>query len=107
MKLIMAKKKKKAYTKISYFARTKYDILAKVDSGRNMVHQQNIVSQHKFFPGDVWRPDAVCRMDDNGLTAYLLRGFQSGIWTPLVSLIQVGQLTLAELNAPFNTRSQR
>ena len=68
MKLILAKKKKKAFTKISYCARTKYDVLAKVDSGRNMVPQQNIVSQHKFFPGDVWRPDAVCRMDDNGLT---------------------------------------
>ena len=68
MKLILAKKKKKAFTKISYYARTKYDVLAKVDSGRNMVPQQNIVSQHKFFPGDVWRPDAVCRMDDNGLT---------------------------------------
>ena len=37
---------------------------------------------------------------------YLLRGFQLGIWTPLVPLIQVGQLTLAELNAPFNIRSQ-
>ena len=73
MKLIMAKKKKKAYTKISYFARTKYDVLAKVDSGRNMVPKQNIVSQHKFFPGDVWRPDAVCRMDDNGLTAQWLK----------------------------------
>ena len=68
MKLIMAKKKKKAYIKISYCARTKYYVLAKVDSGRNMVPQQNIASQHKFFPGNVWRPDAVCRMDDNGLT---------------------------------------
>ena len=68
MRLIMVKKKKKAYTKISYCARTKYDILAKVDSGRNMVPQQNIVSQHKFFPGDVWRPGAVCRMDVYGVT---------------------------------------
>ena len=70
MKLILAKKKKKAFTKISYYARTKYDVLAKVDSGRNMVPQQNIASQHKFFPGDVWRPDAVCRMVVYGLTVY-------------------------------------
>ena len=77
MKLIMAKKKKKAYIEISYCARTKYDVLAKVYSGRNMVSQHNIVSQHKFFPNDVWRPDAVCRMDDNGLTVYAIENGQN------------------------------